>query len=240
MKNLIERIKYAIKNWWLRITYKRRSKSKFEGKLRPLELIQPIEWNRYWSDELQYYKPHMVSRISRQSWTIRSKWTGEIPEDPRKAVASGCLSTENLKSFDMGRHGAIQMEVACTLKDGDWPAAWLFANNGAREIDLFEWISQTPDVLHLTNHWGEDYDDGHRMNGQMINMGSKPYLFNIRLEWDDDLRWYINHKLAKVSENIYKNEKMHLLINLAVGGWSELTKPYTASIMKVFNLKYNV
>ncbi|MBI9052455.1 MAG: family 16 glycosylhydrolase [Bacteroidales bacterium] len=191
------------------------------------EKLFPILWDRYWCDELQIYRPENCVYNS-----VNKEWlhTALRVNEGLKPFNSGCLSSINKGRtegiiFD-GVKGEISLRCRFDNFRGAFPAAWLLpfgAPKGAiYEIDIFEWISQEPRILHMTNHWGEDYGTkNHKMRGRNIKgdwLGYHTY----GLKWNKLFMWWkIDGRTRKVIFNRYRKQKLYLLINLAIGGWAE-------------------
>jgi len=199
--------------------------------------LRPIYWNRYWAEkERQLYVSEQITKMNNgKSFLVEAE-----PKVTRvdKDYVSGCLSSQMLKSF-CGKRGEVSLSVQMSRNKGDFPAAWLLAEPGTEEvaeIDIFEWISQKPYHLFFTNHWGEDYAEGHEMSGSKLYF--EPLKFDVSLQWDARIVcWYLNGVLIRKIRNYYQHIDFYLLLNLAVGGWSEQPDPEYKSNVIFSNLK---
>lgn len=138
-----------------------------------------------------------------------------------KPYTGGFISTERTWLQKYGRYGAtVQLPAkGC----GAWSAMCLYGVglDAGREIDIFEHMSNTPDILWLTAHPG---GPSKMLHGDWT---SKPFL--IELHWRSDfLVWYIDGVEVHRLPNEEFHTLMHVNLNVAVGGWDGNEKPNPA------------
>ncbi len=114
-------------------------------------------------------------------------------------------------------------EIKCKIPKGKglWPAFWLIATNTSdyKEIDIFEFHCDEPNVLHMTNH----YLDGNgekRIKAKHIKGPDFSKNFHtIGIEWDSrKIVWYFDNMRIFTSRKEIPHVGLRMIVNLAVGG----------------------
>ncbi len=138
---------------------------------------------------------------------------------------SGGITTNGRFEQQYGR-----FDIVCKMPKGggQWPAFWLLTsmenqpNGHIAEIDVFEHLTNKPNKMMFTNHWGMNYgSDNHEMDGGNVT-GFKPQDEYCRytIEWTPtELVWKVNDVVVARNRSGIPREKMYLLVNNAVGGW---------------------
>ena len=118
-------------------------------------------------------------------------------------------------------------------KSGFWPAFWLNGNNSwPPEIDIFEYLSNTPEKIYVGIHrQDKSRDNGDGGAGWWIERNASFFqkeFHTYALDWSDTyINYYIDDILVKSIEDkayIDNQKNMYLIINLGVGGWAEEPK----------------
>lgn len=153
---------------------------------------------------------------------------------------SARLATSGKRDFTYGR---VEVRARVPKAQGVWPAIWMLPTqwtygdggwpaNG--EIDLMEFVSSEPDVvhtsLHTTNH-------NHARRTQITAKLHDPTFSTayhvFALEWlPESLTWFIDDRRVLRFENPHTNhadwpfdKDFHVLLNVAVGGWGGTPDP---------------
>lgn len=179
--------------------------------------LDPKKWNALkreesQNQELQFYTPENV--------VVGENHVKLIAKRERKGsrfYTSGQIDTKGKFSFLYGR---VEIRMKHPKGTGLFPALWLLparSNTVLPEIDIMEVIGQEPYRIHMTNHWLED---GRRKFTTYHYDTTQPDQFHTyALEWEkDEIRWYINGKLRRKTNQGVPQQRMYLIMNLAVGG----------------------
>lgn len=119
------------------------------------------------------------------------------------------------------RYGVFEMRAKLPAGKGLWPAFWLLPDNsgGPPEIDIFEFLGQTPTTLHTTMH---SLAGGRRTGGtravQTVDLTRDFHTFT--LDWSrQHLIYYIDDiEVARFPTAGDMHQPMYMIANLAVGG----------------------
>lgn len=105
---------------------------------------------------------------------------------------------------------------------GLWPALWMLPTPAAwpPEIDIMENLGNNVYTVYMTNHWANS-SGGHQQNGGSYTGPDFSAGFHtLGVEWSSDLIvWYIDGVERFRSTSGVPSGKMHILANLAVGGF---------------------
>jgi MYXO-CTERM domain-containing protein len=121
-------------------------------------------------------------------------------------------------------YGYFETRLKVPAGQGMWPAFWLLGTNGVtgvNEIDIHEILGNQPSTVHMTVHWGTDYNAGHQSDGtSWVGPDFSADFHTFGLEWNSDsIIWSIDgvehkrHTGAGVPQ-----VAMYLIVNLAIGG----------------------
>ncbi len=167
--------------------------------------------------ELQAYIPDAFS-FNNGILSINAKHEPGMQGGHQQQYTSGAMTTFGKFSQMYG-----YFEVRCKLPKGKgyWPAFWLLSdsNQWPPEIDIFENIGLEDKILHFTNHW-KGPDGKNRGKGQQTTGPDYTADFHtIAVDWEQDkIVWYVDDvEQCRVNEHV-PQEKMYMLLNLAVGG----------------------
>jgi len=118
-------------------------------------------------------------------------------------------------------------EIRCKMPQGTgfWPAFWLVSTEKwPPEIDVFEIYTNEPNRISTTQHWlnKRNRKKMQPKNYKRDNLANGFHTFAV--EWTPKkIIWYYDDKKMRSSKRGVKfmPYKMHIIINLEVGGWNE-------------------
>ncbi len=137
------------------------------------------EWIKvYKTDDPSFRKSipwYLASRYSDAN--IRYDLHGEL-----KVIAPKDGKTEGviMSNFTF-KYGTVRAIIKTTDVSGVWSAFWLFDKNGMPEHD-FEWCGQQKHSVHVTQHWGYDYDNNDKKS--TLHNTRTNYRFNPTSEYN--------------------------------------------------------
>ncbi|MDD5546612.1 MAG: family 16 glycosylhydrolase [Candidatus Omnitrophica bacterium] len=162
--------------------------------------------------ELEYYSPWNVY-IKDGKLILKS----EKKERGGRPYTSGLVETKGRYSFEYGR---VEVRAKLPGTKGMWPAHWMMPAKGGwpPEIDIMELVGSKPNVIHMTNHYGEfprNRYDSKVFTGPDYTKGFHVFA----LEWEEgELRWYIDGvRHFSVTRNV-PHGPFYIILNTAVGG----------------------
>jgi len=174
------------------------------------------------------------SLITRKEHIIDNSWWNEnkIEFD----YSSGMLFS-NQKYLK----GSFEAEIFIPKGHGLWSAFWLQGQNDEKftEIDIFEYYGRNSKFTYNI-HYGKDYKHnlGNIPNGIILKELENSW-HKYRLDWGDELKFYIDDKLVGVHDGKHFDIPMNLIVNVAVekdiGDKLDDTLP---TIMKVKNIRH--
>ena len=162
-------------------------------------------WRReHGVDELQYYLDDnivlengilkLVSKYEPGEYNVfRKDENGNYYQIPKHFdYTSGWIQTK--QKF---KHGLF--EIRCKLPEGKglWPAFWLFGGHPNEEIDVFEYLGETPNKIFCTVH----YPPNNQQHNTITANGNFSDGFNvIRGQWDENwILWFLNAVPSPIS-----------------------------------------
>ena len=106
---------------------------------------------------------------------------------------------------------------------GLWPAFWLLPESGKAwppEIDILEILDHEPNIVYMTNHWRTETGTHHEGKGEkFVGPDFSADFHTFALQWTpDELVWYVDGVERYATRDHIPQEKMYVLLNLAVGG----------------------
>ena len=132
-------------------------------------------------------------------------------ELPSKVTwSSGRLESKDKYSFQFGR-----MAVRAKVNDskGIWPAIWMLAQDetGHDEIDVLEYLGQTPWEAWTTNHFGILAKNKESHGVPITNYEAWSQEFHVyEVEWTPDaIKWFIDGKFVFESQRGKDRDGMH-------------------------------
>ncbi len=130
-----------------------------------------------------------------------------------------------LASLHNQKYGYYEARTRMPSGSGLWPAFWLLhtpAYPDIHEIDIMEWISPSPEVVLMTDHFGTSYDTNSLESQVTFSANDFTTAFHIfGLDWEADrIVWYADGaEVGRVTApNTLHDVEMYVVVNLAVGG----------------------
>lgn len=184
--------------------------------------------NGWGNNELQYYRSENTS-VQDGSLTIEAKKETFSGSN----YTSSRIITQDKQEFKYGR---IDIRAALPYGRGIWPALWMLGANFPEvgwprcgEIDIMEFLGQTPDEVFGTLHWADDSGNrqctcGDQNSYYSLSSGTfsdEWHVFSLiwtedRIEWlVDDNEFYAVNIVDGLEEF---NESFFFIFNVAVGG----------------------
>ena len=156
-----------------------------------------------------------------------------VAEDKGSHYTSARMKSIGLQEFQYGR---IDVRAVLPQGQGIWPAIWMLGANfpsagwpACGEIDIMELIGSSPNIVHGTVHFGNDYTQ-HDYSGGGTSIGftetfsDEFHVFSI--EWDeagitwllDDQAFYSVSNTVSGTQNYPFDNPFFFILNVAVGG----------------------
>jgi len=163
--------------------------------------------------------------------------------------SSGMLSSHNY--FNQA-FGYMECRAKVPSGKGLWPAFWTLegskeaAYNWPPEIDIMEYIgTASPKVDYMTNHYSGSYplDGGSNLSLASTYNCSKDlsqdfHIFAVNWE-PDKITWYVDGvERFNVTTNVPYTRAMHVILNLAVGGYWPGNPDGTTVFPAIFEVDY--
>jgi beta-glucanase (GH16 family) len=184
------------------------------------------------NNELQAYIPGAFS-LSDGILHITAKHEEAMQNGKLQHFTSGVMTTDHKFSQLYGH-----FEIRCKLPKGQgfWPAFWLLTDGDKwpPEIDIFENLGHQSNILYFSTHWRNP--DG-SIGGKTQQTTGPDYttsFHTVAVDWQPQrITWYVDdQEQCHVTDHI-PQEKMYILVNLAVGGkWPgspNATTPFPSS-----------
>jgi beta-glucanase (GH16 family) len=158
----------------------------------------------------------------------------------KESVQAGFnFTSARLRSFRKGdwAYGRFEMRAKMPVGKGLWSAFWMLSTNreyggwaASGELDIVEYLGSDPDEIFGTIHYGGEWPNN-TFSGTPYKLpeGSFAQDFHVfAIEWEEgEIRWYVDDILYGTKTEWFSSaapfpapfdKKMHLLLNLAVGG----------------------
>lgn len=144
---------------------------------------------------------------------------------------SGSINTKEKAHFE----GDLRVEVKAVLPQikGIWPAIWMMGTNissvgwpKCSELDIMEFVGNSPNVIHSTMHWYDNTKNDHTMEGATLevnNLHGKFHTYALERR-GDSIKTFVDDECYfrfKVPESAFENSftsPLYLLLNTALGG----------------------
>ena len=146
---------------------------------------------------------------------------------------SARLKSIGLQEFQYGR---IDVRAVLPFGQGIWPAIWMLGGNYSNvgwpacgEIDIMELIGSSPNNVHGTIHFGNNYSQHEYTGGGTyipgpLNFSDEFHVFSI--DWDEDgITWLVDDEpffnvdnAVTGPQNYPFDAPFFFILNLAVGG----------------------
>jgi beta-glucanase (GH16 family) len=148
-----------------------------------------------------------------------------------------------LVSLHEQRYGYFEIRSRMPKGYGLWPAFWLLHAVGypdIHEIDIDEWVSQTPNVAYQTDHFGTNYDTDSRETQVTFTAPDLSDAFHTyAVDWEPDrLVFYVDGMEMGRTTNPGElhDMPMYMVANFAVGGdW-----PGNPPTIQMFPVSYDI
>jgi len=149
------------------------------------------------------------------------------------------FTSARLRSFRKAdwTYGRMEMRAKMPVGKGLWPAFWMLSTNreyggwaASGEIDIMEYLGSEPDEVLGTIHYGGEWPNN-TFSGTPYKLpeGSFDEDFHVfAIEWEEgEIRWYVDDVHYGTKTEWFSSaapfpapfdKKMHLLLNMAVGG----------------------
>ena len=155
------------------------------------------------------------------------------------AKEQGAMYTSaRMKSIDLQefQYGRIDVRAVLPKGQGIWPAIWMLGANfptvgwpACGEIDIMELIGSSPNYVHGTVHYGNDYTQ-HQFTGQGTGIpfgetfSDEFHVFSI--DWNaQGITWYLDDvEFFSIDQSVSGNQNypfdnsFFFILNIAVGG----------------------
>ena len=156
-----------------------------------------------------------------------------VAKDEGSYYSSARMKSIGLQEFQYGR---IDVRAVLPKGQGIWPAIWMLGANfpsagwpACGEIDIMELIGSSPNYVHGTVHFGNDYTQ-HQFTGQGTGIpfgqtfADEFHVFSI--DWNEDgITWYLDDveffsvdTSVSGSQNYPFDNPFFFILNIAVGG----------------------
>ncbi len=199
-------------------------------------LPNPNKWDYdvggsgFGNNELQYYTKDRLENVRVDN--------GKLIIEARKENYSGKKFTSaRIKTLGNGdwKYGRFEVRAKLPTGRGIWPAIWFLPSESvygnwpsSGEIDLMENVGYDPDKVFFTTHTERfNHATGEGRGGSTDLVAPYNNFYTYALEWyADSLRFYVDdvlyYSLDRKPTDTYKewpfDQKMHLILNNAVGG----------------------
>ena len=186
--------------------------------------------NGWGNNELQYY-------TDARSENARVENGKLIIEARKEAYQGNQYTSARLVTKGLGdwKYGKIEVRAKIPTGNGMWPAIWMLPSENvygtwpkSGEIDIMENVGFEPNTIHWNVHT-ESYNHSIGTNKGDKADFTAPYnnYYTYAVEWyEDSIRFLVDgveyFKFDKESNNSNVwpfDQKFHLLLNIAVGGW---------------------
>lgn len=171
--------------------------------------------------ELQCYTPKAVT-VDYGNLYITARKEDTKYDGKLRHYTSGILNTQ--KKLDL-IYGRYDIRFKIPKGKGFWPAFWLLPTDDSwpPEIDWMELLGHTPEILYVSNHWGNHFNGKHPSHGPKKVEAIKPDFsedfHTLTGIWrPGELVCYVDGKKVAVSHEGVPDVKMFMILNLAVGG----------------------
>jgi beta-glucanase (GH16 family) len=190
----------------------------FDGKALDLDKWNPTDpWGRERNHELQAYVTNAFE-VKGGILSIRARKGEAFYSGKQRSFTSGMMSTYRKFSQRYGR-----FEIRCRVPKGKgmWPAFWLLPEplGWPPEIDVLEILGHQPNKAYLTHHFRDAQKKHGSHGGSWSGPDFSATFHDFAVEWSPKaIAWFIDGVERFRSEKSIPQEKMYMLVNLAVGG----------------------
>lgn len=162
---------------------------------------------------------------------------------------SGSINSAKKVEF---RYGRLEIRAKVEHGRGVWPALWMIGNNpggwpSCGEIDILEYISQDPKMVHATLHYTKDGTYLHPTTPFVHSeaIADQWHLYGLnwtpeKLDLTFDGKVIFTQRLDEATQsdgkNPFRDGLYHLILNLALDGWAET--PVAEDYPRAFYVDY--
>ena len=166
-----------------------------------------------WASEGDYNADWLVQGISGLSLVMPKETNGQ---------------TAMLSSNFSIKYGTIRALIKLPDVAGAYSAFWLFGKQGAPECDILEACGHEWNKVHVTHHWGYDYEDiwGKKstLHNDRYNRRFKPtekyYMYEIELS-PYKVVYRINGVIVKIMKEGIPSDKQRIIFSLTKGSYCD-------------------
>lgn len=173
------------------------------------------------NNELQHYTPD-ACKVSDGFLYIEGRKEDTKYDGKVRHYTSGLLDTRG--KFDQ-QYGRYDIRFKVPRGKGYWPAFWLLPSDSSwpPEIDWMEILGHDPKTLYVTNHYGTHWEGKHKEHGAKEVKAENPDysedFHTLTGIWTDrEITCFVDGKKVSVSEDGVPQQKMFMILNLAIGG----------------------
>ncbi|MCR6641891.1 MAG: family 16 glycosylhydrolase [Sporocytophaga sp.] len=202
----------------------------YSGLPNPKKWDYDVGGSGFGNNELQYYTKERLENVRVDN--------GKLIIEARKENYSGKKFTSaRIKTLGNGdwKYGRFEVRAKLPTGRGIWPAIWFLPSESvygnwpsSGEIDLMENVGYDPNQIFFTTHTERyNHETGEGRGGSTDLVAPYNNFYTYALEWyADSLRFYVDdvlyYSLDKKPTDTYRewpfDQKMHLILNNAVGG----------------------
>ena len=149
---------------------------------------------------------------------------------------SGSVNSQGKLEF---RYGRLEIRARIEHGTGVWPALWLIGSRrgwpDCGEIDILEYISQTPDRAHATFHFSQNGAYIHPTDSticktldgdwHLYGMDWTPERIVLTLDGQPVNTLELDQATSADGSNPFRDLTFFLILNQAIDGWSETPNP---------------
>lgn len=194
-------------------------------------------------NERELYQPQNVS-VSDGILTLRAQKqsvqaaNGQTYDYTSGMITTGPTSGSAKDTRFSFTYGYMEMRAKIPAGQGLWPAFWTLPTSlkWPPEIDVFEILGGTPNVLHLHYHYPNGTDNGGDSGKDLTGPDLSTDWHTYAVDWEQDaITWYVDGvaRRSYTDASHIASTPMYLLANLAVGGdWPgdpDASTPFPAS-----------
>ncbi len=151
---------------------------------------------------------------------------------------SGSINSRGKVAF---RYGRVEIRAKVEAGQGVWPALWMIGNNpggwpACGEIDILEYVSQDPQLVHATLHYNKDdvYLSTTNPYQASVPVAGDWHIYELnwtpeKIEIFYDKTLIFSYALDAVTsadgKNPFREGTFYFILNLALDGWAETPDP---------------
>lgn len=155
-------------------------------------------WRReHGLDELQYYldenliiEDGILKIVSKYEPGYYSVWRKDVNGNSYQTLKHFDYTSGWIECKQKYKYGLFEIKFKVPEGKGLWPAFWLYGGYPNEEIDVFEYLGETPNKIHCSVH----YPENNLQHNVITANGYFSDGFNVlRGQWDENwILWYLN------------------------------------------------